>query len=30
MLRALLLLAAMPLLAPAQKLFPPFRIIGNV
>jgi len=29
-LRALMLLAAMPLLAPAQKLFPPFRIIGNV
>src|SRR5271156_1721680 len=30
MLRALTLLAAMPLLASAQNIFPPFRIIGNV
>lgn len=30
MLRALALFAALPLVAPAQKIFPPFRIIGNV
>ncbi len=30
MLRVLLLLGALPLLAPAQRIFPPLRIIGNV
>jgi len=30
MIRAVWLLAALPLLAPAQKLFPPLRIVGNL